>query len=320
MSRVLGAVGRTFITLGVLILLFATFQLWGTALEESSHQDELGSDLVKQHPSASKPVSADPSTVAASLATVDRAASPTTAAPAEGDAVGVIRIPKIAAEKFIVEGTSKADLKKGPGHYIGTPLPGQAGNAAIAGHRTTYGAPFNRIDELVPGDQIEIYTAQGRFIYKVLPPPDGAGIERGPGWYTVRPSESSVLDNSEDNRLTLTACHPKYSASQRIVVTAAMVADPAPTTATTTTPTPTPSSGAKSAPPQASDLTSGFAGDPNALWPAIGLGLAAAGVWLATWLAAKRYSTVWCYIVGTPLFVFLLWFTFVFIDRWLPAI
>ena len=317
MSRILGAVGRIFITVGVLILLFAGFQLWGTAIEESSHQSELGSDLVKRDPGASKPDSADPGTVAASLATVDRAAGPTTAAPAEGEAVGVIRIPKIGAEKFIVEGTTKTDLKKGPGHYIGTPLPGQAGNAAIAGHRTTYGAPFNRIDELVPGDQVEIYTSQGRFIYKVLPPPDGVGIERGPGWYTVRPSESSVLDNTEENRLTLTACHPKYSASQRIVVTAALVADPAPTAVTTTL---APTSGAKPAPTKASDLTSGFAGDPKALWPAIGFGLAAAGVWLATWLAAKRYSTIWCYIVGTPLFLFLLWFSFVFIDRWLPAI
>src|SRR3546814_8717472 len=72
----------------------------------------------------------------------------------EGTAIAHIRIPKIGVDETIIEGVSLADLKHGPGHFPETPLPGQEGNAAIAGHRTTYGAPFNRINELVPGDEI----------------------------------------------------------------------------------------------------------------------------------------------------------------------
>ena len=79
----------------------------------------------------------------------------------------MLRIAKIGLNKVIVQGTSTADLRQGPGHYPGTPLPGEQGNAAIAGHRTTYGAPFYNLDELAPGDLIEITTVQGTFTYRV---------------------------------------------------------------------------------------------------------------------------------------------------------
>ena len=314
MARVLGALGRTFITAGVLLFLFVGFQLWGTGLEESAGQSQVGSSFVHAEPAARRPANDDPATVAASLATIDGTAAATTPAPAEGSAGGVIKIPKIGMEKFFVEGTAKADLKKGPGHYIGTPLPGQAGNAAIAGHRTTYGAPFNRIDELVPGDRIEIYTDQGRFVYEVVAPPDGVGIERGPGWYTVRPSGSSVLDNTADNRLTLTACHPKYSAQQRIIVTAKLVSDAAPTT-----PRP-PDRTATAASTKRAEPSADLGGDPGALLPAILFGLGAALVWLLTWLASKRFNTILCYALGAPAFFVLLWFCFKFTDHWLPSL
>ena len=71
---------------------------------------------------------------------------------------------------------------------------------------------FNRINELVPGDEVNVFTPQGKFTYQVIAPPEGLGIERGEGWYTVRPDDVSVLRDFEDDRITLTACHPKYSA------------------------------------------------------------------------------------------------------------
>src|SRR3546814_9958345 len=92
-------------------------------------------------------------------------------------------------------------------------LPGPEGNAAIAGHRTTYGAPFNRIDELVPGDEIIVQTIQGEFRYTMTEQ------------LIVSPSQVDVLDDKGDNRLTLAACHPKYSARERIIVVAQL--DPA---------------------------------------------------------------------------------------------
>ena len=109
----------------------------------------------------------------------------------------------------IVAGVRTEDLKKGVGHYPETPLPGQQGNAAIAGHRTTYGAPFYRVDELEVGDEIKITTLQGAFVYRVT------------GQSIVAPSEYSVVADQPDKvMLTLTSCHPRYSAKQRIIVTA----------------------------------------------------------------------------------------------------
>jgi sortase A len=242
----------------------------------------------------------------------------------EGDAGGFIEIPRIGLrQKTFVEGVTKADLRKGPGHYPETPLPGQAGNAAIAGHRTTYGAPFNRIDELLPGDAIIIYTSQGKFVYEVMAPPEGIGIERGKGWFTVRPSDSSVLAPTGDNRLTLTACHPKYSAAERIIVQAKLVAEPAATTPTTTA---APGSTQQPAVVQASpsDREALIAGDHSALMPAVLYGAAALAVWMLGWLGAVFFRRAkkrgfYGFLIVTPGFAALLWFCFVYVDRYLPA-
>jgi sortase A len=124
----------------------------------------------------------------------------------EGDAVGRIVIPKIGLSDVFVEGTETADLRKGPGHYPATPLPGEHGTVAIAGHRTTYGAPFRHIDELRPRDRIELRMPYGRFAYSV---------ERT---RIVPPTETSVTRRVDHDRLVLSACHPLYSAAQRIIV------------------------------------------------------------------------------------------------------
>ncbi len=126
--------------------------------------------------------------------------------PLPGDSIGRIRLPSLKRSYFVIEGTKTGDLRKGPGHYGDTPLPGQRGTVAIAGHRTTYGAPFRSIDKLRRGDPIRIEMPYGRFTYRV----EKTRI--------VDPSEVSVKRRVAYDRLILSACHPLYSAAQRIVV------------------------------------------------------------------------------------------------------
>ena len=123
-----------------------------------------------------------------------------------GDPLGRVRMPTIDESVVFVEGTDTASLRSGPGHYPGTPLPGARGTVGIAGHRTTYGAPFRNIDGLRRGDRIEVETSYGRFSY---------AVERT---QIVAPTALWVTRRVGHDRLVLTACHPLYSAAQRIVV------------------------------------------------------------------------------------------------------
>lgn len=126
--------------------------------------------------------------------------------PLKGDAIGKINLPSIDRSYFIVEGTDVDTLRKGPGHYPETPLPGQRGTVAIAGHRTTYGAPFRKIDQLRHGDRIDVAMPYGTFLYRV----EKSKI--------VDSDAFSILRPVGYDRLVLSACHPLYSAAQRIVV------------------------------------------------------------------------------------------------------
>lgn len=128
--------------------------------------------------------------------------------PDPGDPIGTIRIPAIGVDKVIVSGIGVDELRTGPGHYPDTPAPGQPGNTAIAGHRTTYGAPFGDLDQLETGDVIHVTTSAGTYTYTV----DGIVI--------IEPDDMTVLAQDSGRRLTLTACHPKGSRSHRIVVQA----------------------------------------------------------------------------------------------------
>jgi sortase A len=123
-----------------------------------------------------------------------------------GDPLGRIRMPAIGVSDVFVAGTAAGDLRRGPGHYPATPLPGQRGTVGIAGHRTTYGAPFHDLDGLDRGDSIELTMPYGRFTYRV---------ERT---RIVPPTAVWVTDRVDHDRLVLSACHPLYSAAQRIVV------------------------------------------------------------------------------------------------------
>ena len=124
----------------------------------------------------------------------------------EGQGVGRIQIPKIGANFVLIKGTNTGDLRKGPGLYPQTPFPGVPGTVAIAGHRTTYLAPFRHIDSLKPGDRVIITMPYARFTYRV---------ERT---RIVQPTDLGVLKDVGYDRLVMTACHPLYSAAKRIAV------------------------------------------------------------------------------------------------------
>ncbi len=125
--------------------------------------------------------------------------------PLRGDAIGKIVIPSIGVSEYVVEGTDADNLRKGPGHYPDTPLPGQKGTSAIAGHRTTYGAPFRKLNELDRNDRIILEMPYGTFVYRV----DKTQVVDDSALWVTRPVGHP--------QLVLTACHPLYSAAQRIV-------------------------------------------------------------------------------------------------------
>ena len=124
----------------------------------------------------------------------------------DGDGVARIRIPRIGANYVVVDGTKADDLRKGPGLYEQTPFPGAGGTTAIAGHRTTYGAPFRKVDQLRKGNRIIVTMPYGRFTYTV---------ER---LQIVAPTALWVINRVSYDRLVLSACHPLYSAAKRIIV------------------------------------------------------------------------------------------------------
>jgi sortase A len=139
------------------------------------------------------------------------------APPEPGTPFAIITIPSIDRLKdgwTVVEGTSRANLKNGAGHMPFTPIPGQPGNAVIAGHRTTYGAPFQELDTLEPGDLIEVETAIGVHTYEVQES------------IIVDPTELWVTEPRDGAWLTLSTCNPKFSSRQRLIIFASMVSGP----------------------------------------------------------------------------------------------
>jgi sortase A len=243
-----GGIGKTLIATGLLLFGFVAYQLWGTGIETARAQNSLENEfeelLAGTVPTTASPtpttvddtVPADSSvdtiptestpqdTVAATTVpdAVSAAALPQIA---EGDPIARIEMPRIGVDKIVVAGVDKNDLKKGPGHYPETPLPGQLGNSAIAGHRTTFGQPFFDVDKLDTGDEIIITTLTGQYVYRVT------------GQQIVSPSDYQVISTTDPTRatLTLTSCHPKYTARERIIIFAEL--DPDTTTGIVAEPT-----------------------------------------------------------------------------------
>lgn len=211
-------VGRGLLTVGVLVLAFVVYQLYGTDLITNRYQNQLRhrfqAAIAKAETAPAQPklpgvtLTAAPPGNGGSSPSVSLQAG--RAAPAiPGGAFALIDIPRINLDMVVVQGVSAADLQKGPGHYPGTPSPGQPGNVGIAGHRTTYLHPFRHIDELRPGDPIYLTTPGGiRYTYVVA------------SSLVVLPTDRAVLADTRDDRLTLTTCTPPFSASHRLIVVA----------------------------------------------------------------------------------------------------
>lgn len=209
-------IGQLLITLGVLILLFVAYELWGTGFY-TAEQQHIAQQNIDKAWAGNGP---DISTLSVDNVPI-------------GSGIAVIFIPRFGRHYHfvVVEGTAFSDLQKGPGHYPGTALPGQVGNMAIAGHRTTYLHPFKQIADLHRGDYIVLETKDHWFTYRIEDIP-GTNI---PWKEIVDPTAVqvaySVPDQSDPSKkptlklLTLTSCNPEYSAAQRYVIHAMLVAD-----------------------------------------------------------------------------------------------
>ncbi len=198
-GRALQALGALLLLAGLAIGGYLAWLLWGTGLETRRAQAELREGFVV---GARRPEQAPPAERVVKV---------------PGRAVAILVIPRIDLDVVVVEGTDTEALKKGPGHYPQTAYPWEDhGRVGIAGHRTTYGAPFWSLDRLRPGDPILLKTEYGIFRYVVtrtaITPPSG-----------ILPSGRFVLEQTERPTLVLTTCNPRFSASQRLIVFAERV-------------------------------------------------------------------------------------------------
>lgn len=259
--------GRTAIALGLgcalaacVVIAYAGYQLWGTGGQERALQSELRDAFDAAVPAAPDRQATDPGAAPPADTALDgentAVAAPPAAPsaepaieplpggvdplvanlqfPSDGPALARLEIPAIGVDKFVMRDVDVESLKVGPGHYGRTARPGFDGNSAIAGHRTTYGAPFGQVDELDPGDEVIVYSADGRFTYVVLDPADAFGDrlddvnEVDGGHVVVDPDDTWVVADFGDTRLTLTSCHPEFTSRDRIVVVAELVSEPVP--------------------------------------------------------------------------------------------
>ena len=217
----LGVVGELLITAGVLLLAFLVWQLWWTDVEGNRAQAEIVRNLDwAQAPTATPSAAPTPGATAGPVIAAPRRDQdpPVEAEPGLRTTFATLQVPRWDGEpqRPVSEGVDKATVLDalGIGHYPGTAMPGAIGNFAMAGHRTTYAKPFNRVAELQPGDPIVVRTASTWYVYRVtsteiVRPQDVEVIAPVPGKPGVAPTERSI---------TLTTCHPMFSARQRFIV------------------------------------------------------------------------------------------------------
>ena len=207
-----GALGELMVTAGVLVLLFVVWQLWWTDVAAADDQRAAVASVQQTFDAA-------PPAGGGAVPAVVPAEPPVLAEPGQdGEGFAVVHVPRfgegwqVAAEQGV---GLRPVLNDGVlGHYPGTAMPGGVGNLALAGHRTTYGAPLGQIAELVPGDPVVVETADGWYVYlvsgsEVVTPDRVDVIAPVPGDPDAAPTERMI---------TLTACHPRFSARQRYVV------------------------------------------------------------------------------------------------------
>ena len=199
----LRGLGQTLMTLGVVVLLFCAYELWVTGLVTAREQDRLRDDLTAAWAEpVARPQPGDPEPVAYTA----------------GDAFALLHVPSLEGYDpwVVVEGVSVADLKNGPGHIPDTALPGELGNVVLSGHRTTYGAPFERFGDLTDGHVVVLETREGWFTYTIRE----RSIVAPTAVEVTYPVPGDADAEPTERLLTLTTCHPKYSARQRLILQA----------------------------------------------------------------------------------------------------
>lgn len=196
----LRGVGETLITIGLILLLFVSYELWITDIFQHHSQVALHHQIEKDWANPTPPQAPGIQDVAI------------------GSGIAVLRIPRLGAnyDPVIVEGVGTADLEKGPGHYPGTALPGQVGNFVVSGHRTTYGKPFTNLQEVKKGDAIVIETKDSWVTYTVT----AQEIVQPTDIALISPVRSHPGEKATQRELTFTTCNPRFSAAQRLVVEA----------------------------------------------------------------------------------------------------
>jgi sortase A len=238
-------VGLALVAAGVVVLLFVVYELFGTNVAEQHSQAQLARQfaaVVSRGEAARRPAQAPavishgappashrssatarqpgsrpssrnrPASALRNGAGASRTGTVSPPLPPPGGALDHLVIPAIGVDRYVVQGVDENDLQEGPGHYPGTALPGQPGNVAIAGHRTTFGAPFFRLNELVRGDLIYLTDLSGTtWVYSVQ------------RQWVVAPTDVAVLDPTRADDLTLTTCTPRFLATSRLVVRAQLV-------------------------------------------------------------------------------------------------
>jgi sortase A len=219
--RVARGAGELLVTAGFVLLLLVVYEVYVTDWTSGAQQHALSSRLQQQWAAPTPGTPAD-------------------AAPLPGNGIAFLRIPRLGADyrRAVVEGTTQADLAQGPGHYVGTALPGEPGNLAIAGHRVGKGSPFLDLDRMRPGDAIVVETRDDWFVYRVLGDRHTGDVHATtggvPGMEVVAPTDVAVIAPTPDHAgssasgryLTLTTCNPRFSARQRLVVHAELQGSP----------------------------------------------------------------------------------------------
>jgi sortase A len=218
MRKAMRVAGYTFLGAGGLVIAFLIYQLFITDLINARSQDQAAAELAVVLEGRREEL------VTTTTVTTGPPVSTSTTQPTPvlfeelpgpiGEPLGLLTIDRIGLEAVLFEGVDRDTLKQGPGHMPWTPVPGQPGNAVISGHRTTYGRPFYDLDQLQVGDRIEVETAVGTSVYRVR------RVE------IVLPTDVYVTDPLPGAWLTLTTCHPRFSAAQRLIIQAEMVEGP----------------------------------------------------------------------------------------------
>lgn len=215
LARVSHAFGELLVTAGVLLLLFVGYTLFWTGVETQQAQDAITAELFAEwgdpQPGAGLPEPADG-------AEPGEGAEPGGTAAADlGDGIGLLHIPRFGDDYrwAVVEGVRTEDLRRGPGHYPGSAMPGELGNFAVAGHRATYGEPLAQVEELELGDEVVVETATTWYTYTVFD--IRYPVDTGATW-SIEPSPFAVGEEPTRSLMTLTTCHPRWASTYRFLV------------------------------------------------------------------------------------------------------